>query len=246
MGAYSQEWLQQRPISGGTRYNYRRLLRNHILPTFALIDMRDITPQVVATWYADTAAHPPTVRAHTYALLRSILQDAVSHNIIDANPCQISGVSTSWQAEQARPVTVEDVEAIAAVMPEAYQTLIPMTAWLGMASGEVRELRRKDIDLSNNVVRVRRAVVLAGRRFQVTAPRSRRGIRDIPIPPALAPRITAHLREHVELHQEALLFPAMLNPDHYLAPSVLYSMVRHACIAAGQPDLRVRDLCRSC
>lgn len=244
-GDLARKWLQQRSVSGRTREHYPRLLDKHILPAFANLAVCQITPDIVATWYANTAVDTPSVRLHAYSLLRSITRDAPAHNIIDASPCQITGVSTSLRAESARPATVREIEEIATAMPEAYQSLILMAAWLAMPFSELGELRRKDIDLRANLVRVRRAVALVDRRFQVTTPTSIQGIRDISIPPSLAPRITAHLRHHVQSGREALLFPAVRDRDRHLSPSALYPMFGKARLAAGRPDLRVPDLRRS-
>lgn len=169
----------------------------------------------------------------------------MADNLIDANPCQIGGVSTSGRAESARPATPREIENITAAMPEAYQTLVLMAAWLAMPFSELGELRRKDVDLDAKVVRVRRAVALVGGSFRVTAPKSTKGIRDIGIPSHLLPRIDAHLRRHVQPGRESLLFPSVRDPDRYLSPSVLYSMFDKARLAAGRPDLRVPDLRRS-
>lgn len=242
--SYGQAGVEQRVISQHTRTHYRRLLDKHILPTFGRMALGDITPDSVEAWYAATDASAPTVRIHAYPLLRAILQDALSRNIIAANPCQNPAVKTSRRAEAANPVTAKKLGAIAAAMPAQYQLLILMTAWCDMPFSELAELRRKDIDLMAGIVRVRRAVKLAHRRFEVTTPKSTLGIRDIPIPATLAPRINAHLRHHVPPNGEALLFPSVLDPDRHLSPSVLYPMFHHARAAGGRPDLRVPDLRR--
>ncbi|MDP7707113.1 hypothetical protein [Mycobacterium sp. TY815] len=86
-GAYSRAWVEQRPISGSTRAPYRRLLTEHILPTFAALSVSDISAEAVAIWHADTAPSTPVTRIHAYALLRSIMQDALDRNLIEFNPC---------------------------------------------------------------------------------------------------------------------------------------------------------------
>lgn len=188
------------------------------------------------------APSTPVTRIHAYALLRSIMQDALDRNLIEFNPCQAPDVKTSRRAEAVRPPTAEEVEAIAAAMPAPYQTLVLMAAWLAMPFSELGELRRKDVDLDASLVRVRRAVALVRGRFQVTTPKSSDGIRDIPIAAALAPRITNHLRDHVLHGREALLFPAVRDRGRHISPSVLYEMFDRARTTAGRPDLRVPDL----
>lgn len=241
-GAYGPAWVEQRPISSRTRAHYRRLLTKHILPTFASMTLEDITPTAVATWYADTATHTPVTRIHAYA---PSCRMRLARNLIEVNPCQEVDVNTSRRAEAVRPATAEEVDAIAAAMPARYQTLVLMAAWLAMPFSELGELRRKDIDLDANLVRVRRAVALIHGRFEVTTPKSSRGIRNLLIAPELLPRVTTHLREHVQPGREALLFPAVRDHDRHLSPSVLYPMFESARTAAGRPDLRVPDLRRS-
>ncbi|MDP7707455.1 hypothetical protein [Mycobacterium sp. TY815] len=244
-GFYSRAWVEQRQISQRTRQHYRRLLDKIILTSFACMAIGDITPDMVETWYAATELSPQTVRIHAYSLLRAILQDALSRNIIDSNPCHNPDVKTSRRTDAVHPATAEELDAMAAAMPPRYQPLILMAAWLAMPFSELAELRRKDIDLNAGIVRVRRAVALTNGQFHATTPKSTLGIRDIPIPPTLAPRINAHLRHHVRPDDEALLFPSVLDCDRHLSPSVLYPMFHKARAAAGRPDLRVPDLRRS-
>lgn len=92
-GEYAEGWLKQRGIKDRTRAHYRKLLDNHILATFADTDLRDITPAAVRRWYATTAVGTPTMRAHSYSLLRAIMQTALADDLIDSNPA----------ASQARP-----------------------------------------------------------------------------------------------------------------------------------------------
>lgn len=73
-GEYAEGWLKQRGIKDRTRAHYRKLLDNHILATFADTDLRDITPAAVRRWYATTAVGTPTMRAHSYSLLRAPLR----------------------------------------------------------------------------------------------------------------------------------------------------------------------------
>lgn len=244
-GQYAEAWLVWRPISGRTRDHYRRLIDAHILPTFAATDLRDITPAAMHTWYVTTATGTPTVRRHAYSLMRLIMAAALADNLIDTNPCQITGVSTSHQADRVPPATADEIEPIFAAMPEAYRALILLAAWLAMPYSELGELRRKDIDLAAQVVQVRRAVALVDGSFKVTTPKSTEGIRDIPLRPHVASTIEAHLRKHVQPGRESLLFPSVRDPDRYLSPSLMYQMFDRARAAADRPDLRVPDLRRS-
>ncbi|GAB3228198.1 tyrosine-type recombinase/integrase [Mycolicibacterium hippocampi] len=241
-GEYAEGWLKQRGIKDRTREHYRKLLDNHILETFGGVELRDITPSAVRRWYATTAVGTPTMRAHAYSLLRAIMQTALADDLVDSNPCRISGASSSRRVHKIRPATLAELEIITKAMPDAYQAFILMAAWLAMRFGEITELRRKDVDLRDEVVRVRRAVVRAGDDFKVTTPKSDAGVRDISIPPHLVPVIEDHLDTYVGKGQAALLFPSVGDPERHLAPSALYRMFYKARKAAGRDDLRVHDL----
>ncbi|MBB2772337.1 UNVERIFIED_ORG: integrase [Mycolicibacterium obuense] len=241
-GEYAEAWIRQRGIKDRTREHYRKLLDNHILPTFSDVELRDVTPAAVRRWYATTAVGTPTMRAHAYSLLRAIMQTALADDLVDGNPCRITGASTSRRVHKIRPATLDELEIIAKAMPDAYQVMILMAAWLAMRYGELTELRRKDVDLNDEVVRVRRAVVRAGDDFRVTTPKSDAGVRDISIPPHLLPAIEDHLRKHVPSGRESLLFPSVSDPSRHLAPSALYRMFYRAREAAGRKDLRFHDL----
>lgn len=223
-GEYAEGWLKQRGIKDRTRAHYRKLLDNHILATFADTDLRDITPAAVRRWYATTAVGTPTMRAHSYSLLRAIMQTALADDLIDSNPCRISGASTARRVHKIRPATLDELETITKAMPDPYQAFVLMAAWLAMRYGELTELRRKDIDLHGEVARVRRAVVRVGEGFKVTTPKSDAGVRDISIPPHLIPAIEDHLHKHVNPGRESLLFPSVNDPNRHLAPSALYRM----------------------
>jgi integrase len=241
-GDYAEGWLKQRGIKERTREHYRKLLDNHILDTFSDVELRDINPAAVRLWYSTTAVGTPTMRAHAYSLLRAIMQTALADDLIDSNPCRIVGASTSRRVHKIRPATLEELQTLTAAMPDAYQAFILMAAWLAMRFGELTELRRKDVDLNDEVVRVRRAVVRAGDDFKVTTPKSEAGVRDISIPPHLLPLIEQHLTKHVGKAQTALLFPSVGDPERHLAPSALYRMFYRARETAQREDLRVHDL----
>lgn len=241
-GEYAEGWLRQRRIKDRTREHYRKLLDNHLLDTFADVELRDITPAAVRRWYATTAVGTPTMRAHAYSLLRAIMQTAMADDLVDSNPCRIAGASTARRVHKIRPATLDELAIITKSMPEAYQAFVLMAAWLAMRYGELTELRRKDVDLADEVVRVRRAVVRAGDDFKVTTPKSDAGIRDISIPPHLLPLIEDHLAAHVRKGRDALLFPSVTDHNRHLAPSALYRMFYKARAEAGRKDLRVHDL----
>ncbi|MGQ9408943.1 tyrosine-type recombinase/integrase [Mycolicibacterium gilvum] len=242
---YADQWLLTRQVAGRplkdrTREHYQALLDDHITATFGALPLASITADDVRQWYARTLTDKPTMRSHAYGLLRTILATAVSDGKISVNPCSIRGAGTAKRVHKVRPATVGEIGTIADAMPAQWSLMVLLAAWLAMRFGELTELRRKDIDLSAEVVRVRRAVVRTDDGFKVTSPKSDAGIRDIAIPPHLIPAIEAHLSKHVGSKPDSLLFPAVGGA--HLAPATLYRRFYAARAKAKRDDLRWHDL----
>jgi integrase len=250
LAAYSDQWMSQRDLKARTAEHYRKLLDDHILDSpLGGLPIASITADDVRAWHAKFGTKTPTLRAHCYGLLRTILATAASDGKIAVNPCVIRGAGSAKRVHKIRPASLDEIEVIAGEMPEQYRAMVLLAAWCALRFGELTELRRRDIVIVervgadrevSGVVRVERAVVRVDDGFQVTTPKSDAGIRDVAIPPHLLPAITDHLARFVEPQRDALLFPA--QHGGHLAPATLYRRFYTARDEAKRPDLRWHDL----
>ncbi|WP_163685832.1 tyrosine-type recombinase/integrase [Mycolicibacterium gadium] len=246
-GAYAAQWLADRqiggrPIKARTRAHYRAILDRELLPAFGDRPLSAITPADVRAWYGKTLVNHPTMRSHTYSLLKTILATAMNDELIDASPCRIPGAGTAKRAHTIRPASVSEIEAITAKMPDRLALAVTCASWLAMRQGEILELRRKDVDLDAGIVRIRRAVVRVGGRLQADTPKSAAGVRDVAIPPHLIDRFRDHLVMHTRPGDNALLFPSGADAARYLQVKALYVDFHRARAEAGRPDLRWHDM----
>lgn len=245
---YADQWLDARQVAGRplkprTREHYRKLLDEHLVPAFGTLPLDSITSEDVRGWYAKALAGKPTMRAHAYGLLRTILATAVSDGLISANPAAIRGAGTTKRVHKVRPATVSEIGIIADAMPQRWSLMVLLAAWCAVRFGELTELRRKDVVFENHddaLLRIERAVVRTDGGFEVTTPKSDAGIRDVAIPPHLTPLVREHLAKHVEPQRDALLFPAVSGG--HLAPATLYRRFYTARAKAHREDLRWHDL----
>ena len=236
---YARMWLQRRDVKPRTRAEYARLIEV-LVATFGLTRLDQITREDVRSWHAGMTSRRPTARAHTYALLRTILNTAVDEELLTTSPCRIRGAGQAPSRNGIRPATLEELQQIAAAMPERYRLMVDLAAWCALRFGELTELRRKDIDLTHTVIRVRRAVTWPGGQAHVGTPKSEAGIRDVSIPPHLIPQIRLHLDHYAVRGPEGLVFP---NTDgRHMHHGSLYKVYRPARAVAGRPDLRWHDL----
>lgn len=248
--AYADKWLDNRRTRGRelrptTRQQYRMILDVYIYPTFGNEPLDLISADAVNRWYDALAPGKETIRSQAYSLLRTIFTSAASerpHPLIPYNPAHIRGAGNTTRLHKVGPASLAELETIVEELPERYKLMALLAAWCAMRFGELTELRRKDIDLVNNRVKITRGVVRAEGKFIVGLPKSDAGVRDVAIPPHLVPVVKAHLKNHTGRGKEALLFPAAADSNSHMAPSTLYKVYYPARKAAGRDDLRWHDL----
>jgi integrase len=243
-GGYAQGWLAQRDLKPRTREHYAKLLDEHLIPAFGPTALSTITPESIRYWHAGIGAKTPTLRAHCYGLLRTVLATALTDGLIAANPAHIKGAGTTKRAITIRPLTVPELAKLTEAMPDRYQAMILLASWCALRFGELTELRRRDVDIDmdagRGVIHVERGVVRTADGFAVGPPKSDAGRRRVAIPPHLLEAVQGHLAAHVGPDDNELLFPA--HHGGHLAKSTLIRHFDKARAIAGRPDLRFHDL----
>jgi len=211
---YAEKWVKTRmvrgrPLKPRTVEHYEKILKDHIYPTFGTKPIRDIGIEAVDRWYAKTLPDHPTMRAHAYSLLKTIMETARTRDrLIEANPCAIRGAGVTTRTIKPKPATIEQINVIAGEMPENLKLIVLLASWLALRFGELVELQRRDCDLQDGVIHVRRAAVRVEKGWSIGDPKSEAGKRDVAIPPHIIPAIEDHLAKHVAPERNARLFPA--------------------------------------
>lgn len=247
---HAERWLTNRQLKPRTRYHYRKMLDGKLLPVFGDMSLKTITADVIEDWHYRQGDTTPTATSHAYGLLRTILADAVQRRLIEHNPAHIRGAGNVKRVHKIKPLSLAELETLVEAMPERHRVMTLLAAWCGLRFGELTELRRKDVDLTNGVIHVRRAVVRVNGRAEIGTPKSDAGTRDVAIPPHLLPALKEHVRTDITGGRDGLLFPA--TDGQHLAPSSLYGRkpttkrpgwgFYQAREEAGRPDLRWHDL----
>jgi integrase len=232
---YAREWLDQRiDLAERTIELYAWLLARHIVPTFGSIPLPTIGTAAVRRWHAGIARTHPTTAAKAYRLMSSIMRSAQVDGVIDKNPCQVRGAAAERAPE--RPIaTMAEVDALVELMPTKLRLAVILAAWCQLRRGEVRGLRRKDVDVEHGLVTidVTRTTAMSGRTI-VKEPKTRAGKRTVAIPSNALLAVAAHLDSYVGADQDALLF---CGTDRSLG--VAWAIARSAI---GRDDLRFHDL----
>ncbi len=171
---YAEQWIDQRRNSRGeplrplTRDKYRSSLRVHIYPTLGDLPLDEITRAAVRSWYdrLDSGSNGP--RARVLDAPDDPEHRCLDDELLTRNPAYIRGAGVSGSRKSLRPASLGELEVMVEAMPERRRLLLLLATWCALRSGELRELRRSDIELGRDEdgdafgwVHVRRAVVLA-------------------------------------------------------------------------------------
>ncbi|WP_067571756.1 tyrosine-type recombinase/integrase [Nocardia acidivorans] len=235
---YAATWLEQRDLKPRTRGLYSDLLRLHINPTLGDRALESIRPADVRKWHSGVTTGK-TRKAHAYSLLHAIYATAVSDEVVDSTPCRIRGAMATKRAKQIVMLTPAELAKLADAMPEHLRLAVLLTAWCGLRSGELKELRRKDVGPEGHTLRVERAVTFRSGETLVDTPKTEAGSRTVTVPPHLKDAVKEHLSK--VRGTEALLFPGPDGKTH-MSDWLLRKAVTKAAKEIGKPGLTPHSL----
>jgi integrase len=241
---YAKAWIEIAPLKEQTRYRYRSILRSQLLPVFGTLPLVKIHPHLVRGWVAEQVAGPlaaSSVRQHI-AVLRSVLRAAQIDGHIETLP--LLGVKMP-RAYSRRPVvlTLEEAFAMIEAAPGEWRCAIATALFTGLRLGELLGLSRDDIDLPGRRITVRHNLTEVNSRtprLQREEPKSRAGLRDVPIVEALAAMLEQHLEDLGPTEGDAVFVSPV---GTWMSKSNFYRDAwKPTRAAVGHPQLHVHDI----
>ena len=211
VGSYARQWLDSNTdLRPSSRARYESSLRYYILAEplasgggsryrtkvkIGEVHLDELTRAQVNAWWQSL----PRDRYRrscdlAYSLLRTICIAAVDDGLIAASPVHVRGAGKPSRRRTLEPLSPVQVLAIADAMPAPWRLAVLLGAWCALRSGEVRELRRSDVDVSRGVIKVTRGVVRAGTTTHVGEPKTDAARRTVHIPASLQDDVRIHLR----------------------------------------------------
>jgi integrase len=139
-------------------------------------------------------------------------------------------------------LTIPQVFALADSIEPRYSALVLLGTFGSLRWGELAGLRRMDIDLANGAIRVGRQLSeMPGGGYSFGPPKSEAGIRTVPVPDLIIPRIRWHLATFTDTKDDALVFTSPTGSP------MRHSNFRRrvwlpALTAAGLPSIHFHDL----
>lgn len=212
---YAWQWLRSKTnIGPRTREIYEGQLRLHVLPSVTSdapvlgdYPLAKLTPELIRTWYAALAEErSPSTAAKAYTRLRQILNQAVEDDRIPKNPCRITGGGAERHPEQ-RFLSITELLELAEAMPDRYRVLVLAAGLAGLRQGELFALRRRDVDLDDEAITVRRKRLrLASGDVIEDDPKSTAGRRMVALPKPLIVELRQHLDAFSTVDPDAYVF----------------------------------------
>jgi integrase len=184
-----ETWLkrQKKHLKSSTFDDYRKIVENTLIPEFGRTNLSDFKRNMLRDW-CDKQTCGNKRLANIQSVLRIALQDAMSDELIEANPLY------GWKYERKEaPKPVDDIDPFAtedqtailnACRDPQHRNLFQFAFWTGLRTSELAALEWGDIDWHRNIVRISRAMTQAA--TEAETPKTRRGKRDVKLlPPAL-------------------------------------------------------------
>lgn len=250
LAEYADEWVRtyagrtSRGIRPTTLEEYRRDLEAHVLPVLGRRRLSQIEPRHVKLLASDLAKAgrlPSTVR-NIMAPLRALFATAVEEGVVRTNPCaglRLPGGTTPDR--HARALTEDELARLVQEVPEAWRLVVQFLAQTGLRIGELIALRWEDIDLGARRVKVRRRLY----KGVIDTPKSRYGIRDVPVSPELAQALWNHRSASRHPGDTDPVFPSEAGTP-LNGMNLLNRVVKPAAIRAGVPWAALHTLRHTC
>jgi len=135
-------------LAKSTQDRYASVIKNHLTPTFGQVCLRDLTPLAVQRYFSGMAgsklAHESVDKIRD--VLASILNAAVQYSLLVKNPVEGIRLPPPRKRRRSKPyITPQQFEALAAIIPEPYASMVYLAVFTGLRVSEVVGLRWKNV-----------------------------------------------------------------------------------------------------
>jgi integrase len=229
-----------------TLHDYRIILRRHLYPAFGDAPIDRISADDVAAYMATKRQEglaPNSVR-NQLNLLHAVLRRAVRRGQLAVNPVdQIDRPRVVANRDRRlrflQPDQIDQLLAAVAddSLGQVERPLYLTAAMTGLRQGELLALRWQDVDFRAGRVRVADSYT----RGRLGSPKSRSGIRSVPLAERLASALASH-RERSPFSADNDLVFAHPHTGHHLDASKLRKRFQRVLDRAELPSIRFHDL----
>jgi len=190
---YVSKWLdtyKAPKVKPTTLLNYHGMLNTHLYPAFGKRAMDSITTDDVQAFLNERANLAQKSLKHLLTLLGTIFADAAEDGIVKKSPTKSRKLTIpSIKEEKPREALLEgqvlDILQQIHVLETHDRRMMALLLLTGMRRGEVLGLRWEDIDAIAGLIHVCRNVTYAKNQPYIGTPKSKKGLREVPLDPQL-------------------------------------------------------------
>jgi integrase len=229
------EHLEAMGRKRATLADYESVLRVHLVPFFGEKPLDKITRADVERFMASMRRAGAASKTIVNAV--GVLHGVLKHAGVRENPAKGVELPAVGRSADIRFLLPEEVDALVRSSSDFEGALYLTAAWTGLRQGELVALRWRDVDWTAGRIRVRQSYV----RGEYTSPKSRRGVRSVPLADRVAAELERHSQRSHYQDDDDLVFghPLIGKP---LDRSKLLKRFKAACRRAGVREVRFHDL----
>jgi integrase len=255
VGDYLGEWVESSTKFGSrTRYGYRQLIEQHLVPSLGTIRVRELRAPSVRQMIAEmrAAGLKPGTQRNARNCLSSAMTDAIADGLIEYNPAQ---VQVSKPVNSAARVSIglrEAATLLEVIRDHPMRDLWALMLYTGGRLGETLGLDWSAVRLDDRKLAIRRQDTRVQdpddpRRLirGFADPKTSSGIREIPLAEE-AVRMLMLRHRQMGYPRTGLIFPSARDPLKPINPSDAHHRFQDALKAGGHPLIRQHDLRHWC
>jgi integrase len=256
LNEYLDKWLNEiakQKLRNSTFSSYESVLRNYVRAVIGLKQLSDIQAYEVQRLYNDMKQRGLSARTirYTHNVLSSALKQSLRWKMLIQNPCELCELPRLEKTEMKYLSSEETVKFLNTAKESKRYIIFLVALETGMRPEEYLALKWKDIDFTNQMLSVKRAIVWRrkGGGYDFTEPKTNKSRRSIPISKSVIIELKNHRRKQLE--EKMKLGSEYQNLDLVFASEIgtpLYSkniIDRHfkpLLKKAELPNLRLYDL----
>ena len=250
-GEWLAHWIDQHVSDGAlspeTEYNYRGILRNHLVPAFGGVRLQELNHEHVSSLKDELVkSRAPATVVRVLGVLNTALRSAVKQRLLASNPAlDVPRPSLARGRRERRALDKDEIaELLRVVDRTAYDTVVRFALATGARQGELLGAKWEVLDLDTRSYRVIRALHRVKGEFELRPPKTDRSRRTIQLSASSVARLRDHqerqnaerLRLGATWEEHGLLFPDRRGGywDRTLFSLGFRKLVRGSAIAA--PD----------
>ena len=250
------EWMDQwislylPNVEETTRIGYKTKIKCYINPALGEIMLKSLRAEHVQRMINDMLARglsPKNIR-DTFNNVNAAMKKAVALRMIPYNPCE-GVVLPKLKRYRAKVYNLNMIQHLLSIAEGSDMYLpILLCVMVGLRRGELLALRWDNVDLDNNILKVRSNMVRGEDGFIIKAPKSEAGIRDVQIGDEVVSVLNMareqyyHDREEYGIGYQDLNFVIRQKDGSPMTPDAMTRKWKRFVYANNLPDIRLHDL----